>query len=73
MVTAFENSVDLLARSEERKEKNLEREMIKAMLKECAEGMTSEEKTHCSRKLMSMYVKDIQSHGAPQGEGSGGM
>ena len=79
MVTAFETSVELLARSAEKKarseekEKNAEREMIKAMLNECGERMTPEEKKRWSRKLMAMYVKDIQSNGASQGEGGGGL
>jgi hypothetical protein len=73
MVTAFETSVGLLARSEEKKEQIVEREMIKAMLNECGECMTPEEKKHWSRKLMTMYVKDIQRNGASQGEGGGGL
>jgi hypothetical protein len=78
MVTAFETSVEMLARSEkkacsEEKEKIAEREMIKAMLNECGERMTPEEKKHWSRKLMAMYVKNIQSNGASQGEGGGGL
>ena len=79
MVTAFESSVALLARSEEKKarseekEKIAEREMIKAMLNECGERMTPEEKKRWSRKLMAMYVKNIQSNGASQGEGGGGL
>ena len=70
--------VEMLARSEkkacsEEKEKIAEREMIKAMLNECGERMTPEEKKRWSRKLMAMYVKDIQSNGASQGEGGGGL
>ncbi len=62
-----------MRRSEENKEKIAEREMIKAMLNECGECMTLEEKKYWSRKLMAMYVKDIQSNGASQGEGGGGL
>ena len=79
MVTAFETYVELLARSEEKKARSkekgkiAEREMIKAMLNECGERMTPEEKKSWSRKLMAMYVKNIQSNGASQGEGGGGL
>jgi hypothetical protein len=73
MVTAFEASVDLLARSEERKDKNVEMERIRAMLNECGQYMSSEEKTHWGRRLMSLYLKDIQGNGAAQGEGGSGV
>ena len=77
MVTAFETSVDLLARSEERKERTGKDkgEKIKALLNECGAYMTSEEKMRWGRQLMSIYIKDIEGNhdGAAQGEGGGGL
>ena len=77
MVTAFETSVDLLARSEERKERTGKDkgEKIKALLNECGAYMTSEGKMRWGRQLMSIYIKDIEGNhdGAAQGEGGGGL
>ncbi len=77
MVTAFETSVDLLARSEERKERTGKDkgEKIKALLNECGEFMSSEEEMRWGRQLMSIYIKDIEGKhdGAAQGEGGGGL
>jgi len=77
MVAAFETSVDLLARSEERKERTGKDkgEKIKALLNECGAYMTSEEKMRWGRQLMSIYIKDIEGNhdGAAQGEGGGGL
>jgi hypothetical protein len=62
MLTAFETSVDLLARSEERKERagKDNGEKIKALLNECGEFMTLEEKMNWGRQLMSIYIKDVE-------------
>ena len=77
MVTAFETSVDLLARSEGREERTGKDkgEKIKALLNECGEFMSSEEEMRWGRQLMSIYIKDIEGNhdGAAQGEGGGGL
>jgi hypothetical protein len=51
----------------------VEIERIRAMLNECGEYMSSEEKTLWGRRLMSMFIKDIQGNGATQGEGGSGV
>jgi hypothetical protein len=78
MVTAFETFVDLLAHSEERKERTGQDqgEKIKALLNECGEFMPSEEKMNWGRQLMSIHIKDVEGNhddGAAQGEGGGGL
>jgi hypothetical protein len=68
----------VLARSEERKERTRKDkgEKIKALLNECGEVMTSEEKMIWGRQLMSINIKDVEGNhddGAAQGEGGGGL